>query len=134
MNSNTTESLRKTSSGLGFMLFAASLCMYAISLIAGFLFYKKLKNKTVNRWYYYFYEPLTGKKIQKACRGCRNQAEAYAYISSLPPLFEETKVTIATIAKYMFVPESEHVRRLEKLGKELDFKPCGKKDTSWIYL
>lgn len=41
MNSNTTESLRKTSSGLGFMLFAASLCMYAISLIAGFLFYKK---------------------------------------------------------------------------------------------
>lgn len=42
MNSNTTESLRKTSSGLGFMLFAASLCMYAISLIAGFLFYKKL--------------------------------------------------------------------------------------------
>lgn len=88
---------------------------------------KKLKNKTVNRWYYYFYEPLTGKKIQKACRGCRNQAEAYAYISSLPLLFEETKVTIATIAKYMFVPGSEHVRRLEKLGKELDFKTLREK-------
>ena len=35
---------------------------------------KKIKNKTVHRWYYYFYDPLTGKKIQKACRGCKNQA------------------------------------------------------------
>ena len=35
---------------------------------------KKIKNKTVHRWYYYFYDPLTGKKIQKTCRGCKNQA------------------------------------------------------------
>ena len=38
---------------------------------------KTLKNKTVHRWYYYFYDPFTGKKIQKACSGCKNQAEAY---------------------------------------------------------
>ena len=83
---------------------------------------KKLKNKTVHRWYYYYNEPITGKKIQKACSGCKNQAEAYAFISALPPLFDETKVSISTIAKYMFVPGSDHVCRLEKLGKTLDIK------------
>ena len=88
---------------------------------------KKLKNKTVHRWYYYFYDPITGKKIQKACSGCKNQAEAYAFISALPPLFAEEKVTIETIAKYMFIPESDHVRRLDKLGKSLDFKTLREK-------
>ena len=82
---------------------------------------KKLKNKTVHRWYYYFYDPITGKKIQKACSGCKNQAEAYAFISALQPLSERTRVTIGTIAKYMYVPESDHVRRLEKLGKKPEF-------------
>ena len=42
MNYNTTEPLRKTSSGLGFMLFAASLTMYAMSLVAGIFLYKKM--------------------------------------------------------------------------------------------
>lgn len=88
---------------------------------------KKIKNKTVHRWYYYFYDPLTGKKIQKACRGCKNQAEAYAYVSALSPIFAEQRVTIATIAKYMFIPESEHVHRLEKLGRKLDFKTLREK-------
>lgn len=83
---------------------------------------KKLKNKTVHRWYYYFYDPLTGKKVQKACSGCKNQAEAYAYISALPPLFSEIKVNIATIGKYMYISGSDHVNRLEKLGKKTDFK------------
>ena len=38
---------------------------------------KNLKTKTVHRWYYYFYDPFTGRKVQKACRGCKNQAEAF---------------------------------------------------------
>ena len=42
MYSNTTESLRKTSSGIGFMLFAASLSMYALSLIVGIFLYQKM--------------------------------------------------------------------------------------------
>lgn len=88
---------------------------------------KKLKNKTVHRWYYYFYDPFTGRKVQKACRGCKNQAEAFAFISALPPLFSEEKVTISTIAKDMFIPESDHVRRLDKLGKSLDFKTLREK-------
>ena len=88
---------------------------------------KKLKNKTVHRWYYYFYDPFTGRKVQKACRGCKNQAEAFAFISALPPLFAEEKVTIATIAENMFIPESDHVRRLNKLGKSLDIKTLREK-------
>lgn len=88
---------------------------------------KKLKNKTVHRWYYYYYNPITGKKIQKACSGCKNQAEAYAFISALQPLSERTRVTIGTIAKYMYVPESDHVRRLEKLGKKPDIKTLREK-------
>ena len=88
---------------------------------------KKLKNKTVHRWYYYFYDPFTGKKIQKACSGCKNQAEAYAYVSALSPIFAEQRVTISTIAKYMFIPESDHVRRLDKLGKSLDIKTLREK-------
>lgn len=79
---------------------------------------KKLKNKTVHCWYYYFYDPLTGKKVQKACSCCKNQAEAYAYISALPPLFSEIKVNIATIGKYMYISGSDHVNRLEKLEKK----------------
>lgn len=88
---------------------------------------KKIKNRIVHRWYYYFYDPITGKKIQKACSGCKNQAEAYAFISALPPLFEQETVTISTIAKYMYVPGSDHVRRLEKLGKKPDIKTLREK-------
>lgn len=42
MDSNTANTLRKASSGLGFMLFAASLSMYAIALVLGFLLYDKM--------------------------------------------------------------------------------------------
>lgn len=83
---------------------------------------RKLKDKTVHRWYYYFKDPITGKNVQKACKGCKTKAEAYVYVSNLESLYKEEKVTIETIGKYMFVPQSEHVLRLEKLGKKLDVK------------
>lgn len=83
---------------------------------------RTIKNKVVHRWYYYFVDPFTGKEIQKACRGCKTQAEAYAYVSSLPPLFIERKTTIRDITKYMFVPGGDHVIRLQNLGKQLDMK------------
>ena len=38
---------------------------------------KNLKTKTVHRWYYYFYAPFTGRKVQKTCRGCKNHAEPF---------------------------------------------------------
>ncbi|MCI6816287.1 MAG: tyrosine-type recombinase/integrase [Treponema porcinum] len=77
----------------------------------------KSKNKTIHRWYYYFIDPVTGKKIQKVCRGCKTQAEAYAFVSSLPPVFVEEKTTIAKIAEWMYIPGSSHLERQKKLGK-----------------
>lgn len=43
----------------------------------------KSKNKTIHRWYYYFTEPISGKMIQRVCKGCKTQAEAYAYVLNL---------------------------------------------------
>jgi len=77
----------------------------------------KSKNKTIHRWYYYFIEPVTGKKVQKVCRCCKTQAEAYAFVSSLPPVFVEEKTTIAKIAEWMYIPGSPHLERQKKLGK-----------------
>ena len=80
------------------------------------------KGKKIHRYYYFFYEPGTGKKIQKVCKGCKTQAEANAFISKLPPLYEKEKITIAKIAEFMFVPGSKHMKRLEMLGRNLDAK------------
>jgi hypothetical protein len=35
------------------------------------------------RWYYYFYDQ-NGKKIQKACRGCRTRPEAENFVRAIP--------------------------------------------------
>ncbi|WP_022933447.1 tyrosine-type recombinase/integrase [Treponema bryantii] len=78
------------------------------------------KGKTVHKWYYYWNDPFTGVMRQKVCKGCKTQAEAYAFVSALPPLFAEKKITIKDITKYMFVPGSEHVERNKKLGKKWD--------------
>ena len=52
----------------------------------------KSKNKIIHRWYYYFIDPVSGKKIQKVCKNCKTQAESLAYLSSLPSLFcDETQ-------------------------------------------
>lgn len=82
----------------------------------------KSKNKTVHRWYYYYIDAITGKKVQKVCKGCKTQAESYAYVSSLPSLYELRSSTIKEIAEWMYVPGSEHLERQGKLGKILDLK------------
>ena len=76
------------------------------------------KGKTVHKWYYYWNDPLTGVMRQKVCKGCKTQAEAYAFVSALPPLFVEEKVTIGKIGKWMYIPGSTHLERMEKLGKQ----------------
>ncbi len=38
---------------------------------------------------------------QKVCKGCKTQSEAYAFVSALPPIFVEEKITIAKIAEWM---------------------------------
>lgn len=82
----------------------------------------KSKNKVVHRWYYYYNDVVTGKKVQKVCRGCKTQAEAFSFISALPPLHVSKRVTIRTIATWMYVPGSEHIQRQEKLGRSYNLK------------
>lgn len=77
----------------------------------------KSKGKTVHKWYYYWNDPVTGVMHQKVCKGCKTQAEAYAFVSSLPSLFSEEKITIKKIAENMYIPGSEHIERSLKLGK-----------------
>ena len=76
------------------------------------------KGKTVHKWYYYWNDPLTGVMHQKVCKGCKTQAEAYTFVSALPPLFIEEKITISSIGKWMYIPGSSHLERMEKLGKQ----------------
>lgn len=87
----------------------------------------KSGKRIVHRWYYYYEDIFTGHKIQKVCKNCKTQAEAFAYISQLPPLVKEEKITIAKIAETMFLPNSSHVIRLENLGKKLDPKTLKEK-------
>jgi hypothetical protein len=50
------------------------------------VFKKPRKNRAGERffrWYYYFYDQ-NGKKIQKACRGCRTRSEAENFIRTIP--------------------------------------------------
>lgn len=76
------------------------------------------KGKTVHKWYYYWNDPFTGVMRQKVCKGCKTQAEAYTFVSALPPLFIEEKITISSIGKWMYIPGSSHLERMEKLGKQ----------------
>ena len=76
------------------------------------------KGKTVHKWYYYWNDPVTGVMRQKVCKGCKTQAEAYTFVSALPPLFVEEKITISSIGKWMSIPGSTHLERMEKLGKQ----------------
>ncbi|MCR4742890.1 MAG: site-specific integrase [Treponema sp.] len=75
------------------------------------------KGKLIHKWYCYWNDPITGVMHQKVCKGCKTQAEAYAFVSSLPSLFLENKITIAKMTRDMYIPGGRHIERLEKLGK-----------------
>jgi hypothetical protein len=78
-----------------------------------------IKNgKTVRRWYYYYLDK--GWQVQKSCKGCSAKAEAEAYIRKLPPLSGKNTILIKTIAEFMSIPGSDHMKRGIQLGKPLD--------------
>mgnify|MGYP002517532613 CR=1 FL=1 len=70
--------------------------------------------KTVKRWYYWFYKDA--KQVQKVCKGCQNKADAWAFVCALPPINREV-ATIREIAKDMFLPGSNHVKRRAAFGR-----------------
>ena len=81
---------------------------------------KSKSGKTTKRWYYWWKDPVTGIQHQKIILNVSNKSEAYVFISKLPdPTNEQRKITVNEIAKNMFLPESEHVKRLNLLGKKL---------------
>jgi len=88
---------------------------------------KKLKGgKTVHRWYYY-YVGADGRKIQKSCgTDVKSRQAAEDYIRALPPPgAAEGRPTAAAdmlvgeIAKDMFVPGGDHVKRRGQLKKSV---------------
>ena len=81
---------------------------------------KSKSGKTTKRWYYWWNDPITGVQHQKIIPNVSNKSEAYVYISKLPdPTDKQRHVTINEITQNMFIPESEHVQRLNQLGKHL---------------
>ena len=62
----------------------------------------KSKGKTVHKWYFYWNDPITGTMHQKVCKGCKTQAEAYAYVSAQPALFQSFLSLNVTALKKMF--------------------------------
>ena len=81
----------------------------------------KIKNgKKIYKWYYYYTQ--NGRQIQKACKNCNNRSGAESYIRALPPLSQKAKITIADIAKDMFILDSAHLKRRMQLGKSIDLK------------
>jgi len=80
--------------------------------------------KRVYRWYYY-YTDLNGKKIQKACPGCKNRSDAESYIRTLPPppgALDAPDLSIRAIAENMYLPGSDHVSRRRQLGKSTEME------------
>ena len=79
---------------------------------------KMTKTGPCHRWYYYYYDQ-SGKKVQKACKGCKTKEEAEKYVNSLPqPEYAQVKSSlIKDIAGAMFMPGSPHMERRRQLGK-----------------
>ena len=88
---------------------------------------KSKSGKTTKRWYYWWKDPVTGIQHQKIILNFSNKSEAYVFISKLPdPTNEQRKITVNEIAKNMFLPDSEHVKRLNLLGKKLSARTLDK--------
>ena len=75
------------------------------------------RGKSVRRWYYYYVDS-DGIQKQRVCKGCSNRSEAMAFVAKLPPLSKSGK-TVREIARDMYLPGSDHVRRREAMGKSV---------------
>jgi integrase len=83
---------------------------------------KTADGKPYYRWYYY-YTDTTGKRVQKACIGCRNRQDAENYIRELPALDGAPGAClIKDIAAEMYLPGSAHVSRRRQLGKTVNME------------
>ena len=77
------------------------------------------KGKKVKRWYCWYVD--NGIQRQIVCKNCSTKAEAMAFVSKLPSQSTENAVTksVYQIARNMFLPGSDHMKRREAVGKPL---------------
>lgn len=72
------------------------------------------KNKV--RWYYWYLDPITKKRIQKVCKNCTTKKEAQDFIESLSGLGILSKHKIKDIAQNMYQSDSKHLARCNQTG------------------
>lgn len=73
--------------------------------------------KVVSKWYYE-YKDSNNVIHNRVCKDCRTRAEAECYVKHLK-IFSNEQYLIKNIAKEMYLPESEHLRRLNEFGKKI---------------
>lgn len=83
---------------------------------------KQTKKGRVYRWYYSYTDPVSKKRPQKACRGCRTRREAEAYVRALSPesVLADSRALVKDIAKNMYIPGGSHIQRLLQLGRKIE--------------
>lgn len=83
------------------------------------IFKKTVKsgNKKIQRWYYWFYDPVTGKQKNKVCKNCKTKQAAALYIAQLPKLNKHKSLIIKDFASDMFDENSDFMQLKNKLGK-----------------
>ncbi len=81
------------------------------------------KGKKVSRWYY-VYEDSLHKNHRRLCKNCHTKEQAENYVSKLKFV---NQYLIKNIAKDMYLPESEHLLRLQSFGRKISEKTRSQK-------
>ena len=85
---------------------------------------KFIKNdKIVSKWFY-IYKDSVNKTHKRVCKNCTSKEQAEAYVQKLDFI---NQYLIKNIAKEMYLPESEHIKRLESFGKRISEKTRAQK-------
>lgn len=82
------------------------------------LFRKETKSgsKVKVRWYYWFLDPATKRRVQKVCKDCTTKKEAQDFIESLSGIGILSKHKIKDIAQNMYQENSNHLKRCNQTG------------------
>ena len=80
---------------------------------------KVLRNgEIVTRWFYVYFDSETGKKHKRICKDCYTEIEAKKYVAKLRFL-NNNQYLIKNIAAEMYLPESQHIKRLVSFGRKI---------------
>lgn len=77
----------------------------------------KKGGQEITKWYY-CYKDNNGVKHNKVCKKCKTKAEAINYVKHINFYLNE-QYLIKNITRNMFVPGSDHLKRLSDFGKKI---------------